>query len=137
MIYLIITVILWGITPVIDKIAAVNADATVAIFVRGITIAVASTAILAASGKTALVTETSSKAILCLVVGGVLAGCLGVFTYMRAMQSVSDAGMVAVLTSTYPLVALALSVALLNEKLSLAKGVGSVLIVIGIFLLNF
>jgi len=26
---------------------------------------------------------------------------------------------------------------LLNEKLSLAKGVGSVLIVIGIFLLNF
>ncbi len=135
--YLILTVILWGITPVIDKVAAVNADATVAIFLRGITIAVSATIILIAAGKTGLVLETDRKAIACLVAGGFLAGCLGVFTYMRAMQSVEDAGMVAVLTSTYPLVALALSVVLLNEKLTLAKGIGSGLIVAGIFLLNF
>ena len=79
---------------------------------------------------------TQPKAIACLAVSGALAGCLGVFTYLKAMQELQDAGKVAVLCASYPLVALILTVIILKEPLTATRVLGTVLIIGGVTLLN-
>ncbi|MFZ2955996.1 MAG: EamA family transporter [Candidatus Ozemobacteraceae bacterium] len=135
MIYVLLTVIFWGLTPVLDKIASVQTDATVVVFIRSITVAVISTIIVAVSGKFGLVPQVSGKALGCMMTSGFLAGCAGVFTFMRAMQEVGDAGKVAVLTSTYPLLALILTVVILKEPFTIPKVGGALLITAGVIML--
>ncbi|MBF0503175.1 MAG: EamA family transporter [Candidatus Riflebacteria bacterium] len=136
MIYVLMTVIFWGLTPVLDKIASANADVSVIVFIRSITVAIASTIIVALGGKWSMIPQVSGKVLACMICSGFLAGCAGVFTFMRAMQEVGDAGKVAVLTSTYPLVALILTVAILKEPVTVQKVLGTILITSGVVLLN-
>ncbi len=136
MLYVILTIFFWGITPVLDKLAAVQTDATVAVFIRTAFIAVISVLALSYTGKWSLIGNVTPRTALYLGVSGILAGCVGVFTYLRAMQVVQDAGKVAVMTSVYPLVALVCTVYFLQEKITTAKLAGSVLITAGVVLLN-
>ncbi|HEY9071270.1 MAG TPA: EamA family transporter [Candidatus Ozemobacteraceae bacterium] len=136
MLYVILTIIFWGIPPVLDKLAIIHVDTSVAVFVRTAFIAVLTVAVLTATGKWGLIAEITPRTALYLGVSGLLSGCLGVFTYLQAMKVVQDAGKVAVLTSTYPLVALLLTMLILHEKLTATKIAGSLLITVGIVLLN-
>jgi len=139
MLYVVLTVLLWGVTPVLDKVASLHADAMAIVFMRTVGILVASLIIVIAGGKIPAIQETlaqsSPKVLACMLSSGIIAGCLGVYTFMRSLQEVGDAGKVAVLTSTYPLVALVLTVVLLGEKLTAAKIGGSLLITLGVALL--
>ena len=137
MFYVVLTILFWGITPVIDKIAAIHCDAAVAVFVRSLTVAVASTVIVTWSQAWNLVGQLSTKVTACLVVSGFFAGCAGVFTYIRAIQVVGDAGRVAVMTTSMaPVLAMALTILLLREPVTAGKIAGTVLISLGAFLLN-
>lgn len=137
MFYVVLTIIFWGITPVIDKIAAVNCDASVAVLIRSLTVAVASLLLVTFNQTWSLVGQTSGKAIACLIAGGFFAGFAAIFTYMRAMQEVGDAGKVAVMTtSTAPFVAMALTILLLKEPVTSGKIIGTILVSAGIFFLN-
>jgi len=136
MLYVVLTIFFWGITPVLDKLAAVQTDAAVGVFIRTACIAVVSVLALSITGKWGMLGDVTPRTALYLGVSGILAGCLGVFTYLRAMQVIQDAGKVAVMTSIYPLVALLCTVYFLQEKITTAKVAGSVLITAGIVLLN-
>lgn len=136
MFYVFLTVLFWGLTPVLDKISALQTDAVVGVFIRTACIGVLITLIMTFSGKWGLLASVTPRTAMYLGVSGILAGCLGVFTFLRAMQVVKDAGKVAVLSSTYPLVALALTAFFLHEKITTAKIAGSVLITAGVVLLN-
>jgi transporter family protein len=134
--FIVLTIILWGITPILDKLGSSGNDALVSVFVRGTAVGLTAFLMVLATGKTPLLAQLSSKAILLLSLSGILAGCLGVFTYFRALQLTHDAGKVSVLSSTYPLIAMLLGFLLLGEKLTGTKIAGSVLITLGIILLN-
>ncbi|MBI3039887.1 EamA family transporter [bacterium] len=134
--YVLLTVILWGIPPVFDRYAAFNNDAAVGVLVRAIAVTIASAFVVTASGKWEMFSQTSQKSVACLAFSGIMAGCAGVFTYLKAMKEVGDAGKVAVLTSVYPLVALVITVIVLKEKLTGPKLFGSILTIAGIVFLN-
>lgn len=136
MLYVFLTVLFWGVTPVFDKLAAVQTDAAVGVFIRTAFIAVASVLILTVTGKWGLIADVTPRTALYLGTSGILAGCLGVFTYLQAMKLVGDAGKVAVMASTYPIIALICTALFLHEKITTAKIAGSVLITAGVILLN-
>ena len=52
------------------------------------------------------------------------------------VQEAKDAGKVAVLSSTYPLIAMILGILLLGEKITFSKIIGGILITLGVILLN-
>lgn len=134
--YVLFTILCFGVTPVLDKWSAVQADAAVGVFIRTACIAVLSVLILTLTGKWGLVTQVAPKTILFLGTSGILAGCLGIFAMLRAFQEVPDAGKVAVMIATYPIVSLVCTAFFLHEKLTVAKLAGTLLITVGAILLN-
>lgn len=134
--YVLFTIFCFGVTPVLDKWSAIQADAAVGVFIRTVCIAVVSALILTFSGKWGLISQVTPKTVLFLGTSGILAGCLGIFAMLRAMQEVPDAGKVAVLIATYPVVALICTAIFLQEKFTVAKVAGTLLITAGAVLLN-
>jgi len=137
MFYVVLTILFWGITPVIDRFASVHCDASVAVFVRSITVAVASIIFVTYQQTWNLVGQTSGKVLACLITSGFFAGFAAIFVFFRAMQEVGDAGKVAVMTTMgAPLVAMALGILLLKEPLTSGKVIGTLLISAGVFFIN-
>ncbi|HOT29256.1 MAG TPA: EamA family transporter [Candidatus Ozemobacteraceae bacterium] len=134
--YVLFTILCFGVTPVLDKWSAVQSDPAVGVFIRTLCIAVVSVLILTVTGKWGLVTQVAPKTILFLGTSGILAGCLGVLAMLKAFREVPDAGKVAVMIATYPVVSLFFTALLLHEKLTVAKIAGTVLITAGAILLN-
>ena len=64
-----------------------------------------------------------------------MAGGLAHWTYYVALKS-GEASQVVPVAATYPLVAFVFSLILVGESLSSAKGIGALLIVIGIVLIQ-
>ncbi|MBF0547797.1 MAG: EamA family transporter [Candidatus Riflebacteria bacterium] len=135
--YLLLTVFFWGITPVFEKIASLSCDPAVGVFIRSMAVAISSTVVVFFMGKGSLILQSSWKTMACLCLSGLLSGCLGFITYLKAMQEISDAGKVAVLAATYPLVALICATIFLKEELTVFKLVGCLLIICGAALLDY
>ncbi len=135
--FIFLTVLVYGIVPVFDKIAASSVDATVGMFVRSVAVLTFALIVMTITGKWSLTKDLTTQGIAVLSISGIMAGGIGVFAFLRSMQEVKDAGKVAVLTSTYPLLALVLTAIFFKESLTLWKFLGSLLITGGVILLNF
>lgn len=129
---LIVTTLLWGATPVIEKVGLRKVDPLIGVTIRS-AIATAGLFILTfLLGKGKSLMEVDGKSILLFGASGMMAGLLGMWTYYAALKMEATSKIVPIAAS-YPLVTALLSVLILREGVTLPRVFGTALIVIGIW----
>ncbi|QER41772.1 EamA family transporter [Thermodesulfobacterium sp. TA1] len=128
-----ITIILWGICPIIEKIGLKNVDPLMALFVRTLVALIGLSLAVFLTG-TFKPEVLNFKNIAVLSLSGILGGFLGMLTYFTLLKS-QKASQIVPLTSVYPLIATFFSVIFLKEEIHLNKIIAVFLIVSGVFLL--
>ncbi|WP_038057215.1 EamA family transporter [Thermodesulfobacterium hydrogeniphilum] len=128
-----LTISFWGVSPIIEKLGLKNVDPLPALFIRTFTALIFIFIVLLFTSSFNF-SNLSLKDISIISLSGIVGGFLGMFTYFILLKS-QNASQIVPLTSTYPLVATFLAVLILKEDLSLAKFLGTLFVVIGIYLL--
>ncbi len=132
---IVFTVLLWGVAPIIDKIALTNSDAWVAVIIRSWVIAIFATILMFIMGKTKAVFATDTKTVLLFSTSALMMGFLAMITFYLALKT-QPASKIIPLTSIYPLVTALIAVAFLKESVSLERLLGVGLVVTGIWLVK-
>lgn len=128
-----LTILFWGMSPVIEKIGLKEVEPLLALFIRTLAALVGISLTLLVSSHSNF-SSLNIKNIGILSLSGILAGFLGMFTYFSLLKA-KNASQIVPLTSTYPLVATLLAILFLKEELTLLKILGTFFVVIGIYLL--
>ena len=133
-VFAIAAAILWGLVPVIDKIAL---SSGVSIYTANVirSIGAATTIITLSVLTSQLQTTVDLKTVACLLVGGAIAGAFAVILYFSAIKTIGASRTVPI-TAAYPMFTAIISILVLGESISLKVAVGIVLIVIGIILVS-
>ena len=129
---LFLTAILWGATPVLEKIGLGKVDPITGVTIRSIAVTLALIIYLVFSGKIKGILSTDPKAIVIFSITGIMAGLLGMVTYFAALKR-APASQVVPIAAIYPLVAAILSVIILGEKVTPLRVTGTVLIITGVW----
>ena len=132
---LILTVICWGMTPVIEKMGLARVDPLTALTIRSLAIALILSVFILSTGRLKELSSVGAKTLLLFTVSGILAGLIGMLTYFGALK-IADASRVVPIAASYPLVTLLFSVLLLKEGVSWPRALGTLLIVSGIWLIK-
>jgi len=129
------TVLLWGSTPLLEKLALRGAAPLNVLWIRTAFITVCVVAAATATGQMGQAARMDWRTILFTLLSGLTGGVLGLTAYFHALQK-GHASLVVPLTATYPLVTVVLSVLLLGEPVTPAKIAGVIFIVAGVMLLS-
>jgi transporter family protein len=129
---LIITALLWGITPIIEKIGLAKIDPLVGITIRSTIVTIGLFILTFILGKGKSLVELDGRSILIFGASGVMAGLIGMWTYYSALKMEATSKIVPI-AACYPLVTALLSVIILKEGVTLPRVVGTALIVIGVW----
>jgi transporter family protein len=133
--FILLTVLLWGIAPVFDKLGVAKVRPEVATAIRSFTVLVCIAGYLAASGLARQVFSVDLRSAVMIAAGGIVAGLLAQVTYFYAMKA-EQASWVVPMASSYPVVTLLVAVALLGERLSPAKVIGTLMVVAGLYIIQ-
>jgi|Deesub1362A_J573_1020465.scaffolds.fasta_scaffold00017_225 transporter family protein len=127
--------LMWGLAPLLDRVAIVNTTPFVANFFRasGAFTVLLIYALLSGGLKEAM--NLDIKSISFFVLAGIMAGAIAVLAYYQALKFIG-AGRTVPLTSIYPLVTVVFAAMLLGERLTLTTYLGAVLIVAGVILIG-
>ena len=134
-ILLVITALLWGFTPILEKIGLGKTDPLTAISIRSFSTAIILVAFLLVTGKLKDVLSTDVKSVAIFTVSGLLAGLLGMWTYFGALK-IGATSRIVPIAATYPLVTAVLSVLILREGVSIGRLIGTIFIIAGIWLVK-
>lgn len=135
-IFALLTAGIWGVAPVLEKLGLARMEPASAILIRvtgvifgALVLIIFRIQIL----KQALLADT--KTFLLLFCGGLLASFVGQIFFYRALKE-GEASQIVPLAATYPLISFLLGLIFLQEKLTLAKGIGVFLVISGVMLLK-
>ena len=129
---LIITALLWGATPIIEKIGLGKTDPLTAVTIRSVAISIALVIFVVLTGKTKEIIQADMKTVAIFTISGLLAGCLGMWTYFGALK-LEPASKIVPIAASYPLVTAILSLIILKEGVTAPRLIGTSLIIIGIW----
>jgi len=129
---LVVTTLLWGATPILEKIGLTKVDPVVGITIRSTVAAVGLLILTLLLGRGRALIEVDGKGLLLFGASGLLAGALGMWAYYAALKMEATSKIVPI-SASYPLVTALLSVLILREGVTLPRVIGTALIVIGIW----
>ena len=132
---MVITVLCWGVSPLLEKEALRRVGPLNGLFIRNLTIFLFFLFYFFCSGRLKEVANVSGKEVILFAISGVLAGFLGMYTYFTLLKT-APVSKIVPLVSTYPLITAILGMCILNEEVSLARILGIVLIITGVFLVK-
>ncbi|WP_456454197.1 EamA family transporter [Methanopyrus sp.] len=130
--YALLAALLWGLAPVIEKVGLRGMDPMTATLIRSLAAVAFLAVVCPAVGKSQM---DGMKYVGYMIVGGILAGGLGLYLYYMALSS-GQASRIVPLSSTYPLFATLFSMLVLRERPSVETVIGCVLIVVGAVLVS-
>jgi transporter family protein len=130
-----ITALLWGATPILEKMGLAKVDPLIGVTVRSAIVTAGLFLLTVILGKGRDLVSLDGKSILLFGASGMMAGLLGMWTYYMALKMEATSKIVPI-AACYPLITALLSVLILNEGLSLPRVIGTVLIVSGIWLVK-
>lgn len=130
-----LTAIVWGISPIFDKVALKSVDPILTLSIRMMSSGVILFVYLLIVGKTKEIANISIKSISAILISAILSGVLGYTFYFKAL-STGNVSKVVPLVATYPLFASIIAVLFLGESFTLTKFLGIAFIVFGIALIN-
>jgi bacterial/archaeal transporter family protein len=130
--FAILALVFWGITGVTQKLSTnrISSERSFLWFCWAM-VALSAVAIVVARPHWGLGTSV----VVCSVAGGTLNG-LGAWTSFRALESGGKASIVISLISLFPLLTVALAVALLHERLTLMQMAGAVVAILAAIMLS-
>jgi transporter family protein len=129
---LIVTTLLWGFTPILEKVALTKVDPLVGVTIRSALVTAGLFILTFMVGKGKALLEVDGKSFLLFGASGMMAGLLGMWTYYAALKMEATSKIVPI-SASYPLVTALLSVLILREDVTLPRVVGTAFIVIGIW----
>ena len=129
---LVVTALLWGATPILEKIGLIKVDPVVGITIRSAVATVGLLILTLLLGRGRALLEVDGKGFLLFGASGLLAGALGMWAYYAALKMEATSKIVPI-SASYPLVTALLSVLILREGVTLPRVIGTALIVIGIW----
>jgi len=132
---LIITALLWGATPIIEKIGLARVDPLIGVTIRSAIVTAGLLILTFLLGKGMALVELDGKSVLIFGASGIMAGLLGMWTYYMALKMEATSKIVPI-AACYPLVTTLLSVLILKEGITLPRVIGTALIVSGIWLVK-
>ncbi len=132
---LVLTALLWGSSPILEKMGLGKTDPLTAVAIRSLSIAVILIIFLAVTGKMKEIFSVDMKTLAIFAVSGFMAGLLGMWTYFGALKLGATSKVVPI-AATYPLVTTILSIVILREGVSLLRLIGTLLIIIGVWLVK-
>jgi transporter family protein len=133
--FLTLTVLFWGLAPILEKYGLKSVDAFNALFIRSFAVFFVLGIMCLFNGKMKELANVPPKAVLVFVLSGLLAGLLGLFTYFKVLK-IAPSSKVVPITAIYPLVTAVLSYIILREGFSWQKVIGTVFIVAGVLLVK-
>ena len=133
--YALLTIVLWGAVPLIDKVALRSFAADTGLCVRAFTAGGMLLIYAVWKGKFAEIAQGDAKAVVYFMLSAILASVVAQYTYFAALQR-AEASRLVPFTATYPLVAAILAVLLLHEPFTATKFAGALLIAGGLLLLG-
>jgi len=135
LILLLLTAVLWGTTPVLEKIGLTKAQPLTGVTVRSLAVVITLILYLFFTGKLKETLTVDFKTIVIFSISGILAGLIGMITYFAALRAGATSEIVPI-AATYPLVTAILSILILGEQITPFRILGTILIVIGIWLVQ-
>lgn len=130
-----ITALLWGATPILEKMGLAKVDPLVGVTIRSAVVTAGLLILTFLLGKGKALMEVDGKGFLIFGASGLMAGLLGMWTYYMALK-MGPTSKIVPIAACYPLVTALLSVLILNEGLSVSRVIGTALIVSGIWLVK-
>jgi transporter family protein len=132
---LIVTMLLWGATPILEKMGLTKVDPLIGVTLRSAIVTVGLLVLTFLLGKGRALIELDGKSVLLFGASGLMAGIFGMWTYYMALKMEATSKIVPI-TACYPLVTALLSVLVLREGITLHRIIGTALIVSGIWLVK-
>lgn len=132
---LIITAVLWGTTPVLEKIGLGRTDPWTGVTIRSIAITITLIVFLVFTKRIKQVLQVDLKTVAIFSTTGILAGGIGMLTYFMALKKGATSQIVPI-AATYPLVTAILSILILGELVTPLRLAGTAFIIIGIWLVQ-
>jgi transporter family protein len=130
-----VTALLWGTTPIIEKIGLAKVDPLIGVTIRSAIVTAGLLIITFLLGKGRALLEVDEKSFILFGASGIMAGLLGMWTYYSALK-VGATSKIVPIAACYPLVTSLLSVLILKEEVTLSRVFGTALIVGGIWLVK-
>ena len=130
-----VTALLWGTTPIIEKIGLAKVDPLIGVTIRSVIVTAGLLIITFLLGKGRALLEVDEKSFILFGASGVMAGLLGMWTYYSALK-VGATSKIVPIAACYPLVTSLLSILILKEGVTLSRVFGTALIVGGIWLVK-
>lgn len=132
---LIITGLLWGFSPILEKAGLSRIEPLIAVAIRSFTIAIVLVVVMMVTGRIKDLIAVDVKGLLLFASSGILAGLLGMWTYFGALK-LQPASKIVPIVAAYPLVTALLSIFILKEGVTLTRILGTILIIMGIWLVK-
>ena len=134
-ILLILTALLWGATPIMEKKGLETTSPIVGLAFRNLAIVICLIATIFIMGKTKELMATPPKTMLLFAATGVIAGFLAMLTYFGALKLGATSKIIPI-SATYPLVTALLGILILGEQATLFRILGAGLIIGGVWLVK-
>ena len=115
--FLALTVLFWGLTPILEKSGLKTTDEFSALFIRSSAIFFVLAIAFVSSGRIQSLSKIPLKTVIIFCVSGICAGLLGMWTYFKVLK-MGPSSKIVPLAATYPLVTAMLSVLILKEGFS-------------------
>lgn len=135
MMYLFLTTFFWGLAAIFDKLALGKTSPITGMMVRQFILTGLLLGVGAATGRLGTMGTLDGRTVLFFGLSGICGGAAGLWTYYHALR-LGGASLVVPITATYPLVAVLLSWLILHEALTVPRVAGTVLIVVGVWLVK-
>jgi bacterial/archaeal transporter family protein len=134
--FALITAVVWGIVPVMEKVGLAKIAPFAGILIRscGVIIGASMLAIFDHNSLRAAL-KAEPRAVFFLVIGGFMASIVGQMFFYNALKSGETSKMVPI-AGTYPLVSFLLGIIFLGEAITGAKLAGVSFVLLGLFLLR-
>jgi bacterial/archaeal transporter family protein len=135
MIYLFLTTLFWGMAAIFDKLALGKTSPFSGIMVRQFVVSGILLGIGIGSGRLANLGSLDGRTIILFGLSGIFGGAAGLWTYYHALR-LGGASLVVPITAAYPLITVLLSWLVLQEGLTIHRVIGTVLIVLGVWMVK-
>ncbi|MCX8118014.1 MAG: EamA family transporter [Desulfobacterota bacterium] len=130
-----VTTLLWGATPILEKMGLTKVDPLVGVTLRSSIVTAGLLFLTVVMGKGKDLISVDGKSLLLFGASGLMAGLFGMWTYYMALK-LEPTSKIVPIAASYPLITALLSVLVLNEGLSLPRVIGTALIVSGLWLVK-
>ena len=134
-IFLFLTTLFWGIAAIFDKLALGKTAPFTGMLVRQFILTGILLGVGLGTGRIASIASLDARTVIFFALSGICGGAAGLWTYYHALR-LGGASLVVPITATYPLVAVLLSWIILQESLTLPRIIGTMLIVVGVWLVK-